>query len=361
MGLEFLWYIPNTVESGHRGDFTQDGWGTLDFSSQMALKAEEHGWEGALIGTGWGRPDTFTVSTAVAARTTKFKPLCAVRPGYWRPAHFACAAATLDQLSQGRLLINIVSGQDQFQAYGDTEGDQPARYARTREFMHLVKLLWTQEDVTYRGKYFSVEHSTLRPRPYGADEGKRPLLYFGGASPAAQEVAAAEADVHLMWGEPLAMVEERIDHLRQLSGEAERARPLEFGLRITTLVRDTTEEAWGAAKENLQAWYNRAATRAAARRPEGFKAVGQERLLELSEMGEVLDTCLWTEPGKAGGGGAGTTWLVGSPDDVIDALRAYQALGITHFVLSDTPYLREIERVGDSIISRMREQKTVSV
>ncbi|WP_156747332.1 LLM class flavin-dependent oxidoreductase, partial [Mycobacterium sp. E2462] len=107
-----LWYIPNTVEPGHRGDDTVAGWGSLDYSVDLALRAERHGWGGALIGTGWGRPDTFTVATAVAARTTNFTPLVAARPGYWHPAHFASAAATLHRLNDGKLFINIVSGVD---------------------------------------------------------------------------------------------------------------------------------------------------------------------------------------------------------------------------------------------------------
>src|SRR5437762_1450358 len=69
MNLEFLWYVPNTVESGHRGDDTAEGWGSLDFSAAIAHTAEEHGFHGALIGAGWGRTDTFTLCTALAART----------------------------------------------------------------------------------------------------------------------------------------------------------------------------------------------------------------------------------------------------------------------------------------------------
>jgi alkanesulfonate monooxygenase len=357
MTLEFLWYVPNTVEPGHRGDRTTDGWGTLDFSTQIARTAEEHGFEGALIGTSWGRPDTFTIATSIAARTSRFKPLIAIRPGYWQPAHFASAAATLDQLSHGRVIINIVSGQDSLAAYGDSEADQATRYARTREFMHLTRLLWTQEDVSFRGDYFHVDHSTVAPRPYRADAGGYPPLYFGGASPAAEETSAAEADVQLMWGEPLAQVEERIDRLKRLSASFDRPKPLGFGLRITTVVRETSEEAWRAAEANLER--QAASTRPAwaANRP---VAVGQQRLLDLQEKGEVLDSCLWTTPGKFGGGGAGTTWLVGSPDDIVKALRAYEALGITHFILSDTPYLEEVQRVGDLVVSRMRETAAVA-
>jgi alkanesulfonate monooxygenase len=319
--------------------------------------AEDHGWGGALLGTGWGRPDTFTVATSLAARTTRFKPLIAIRPGYWRPAHFASAAATLDQLSRGRVLVNIVSGQDNLAAYGDTEGDQAERYARTREFMQIVRRLWTEEGVTFRGRYFTVEGSTLSLRPYRAEDGRYPRLYFGGASAAAEQVSAAEADVQLFWGEPLDGVAERIDRLKALTRSLGRAHaPLEFGLRITTLVRDTTEEAWRDAEAKVAQMA--ASTGKNLNDGHQRKAVGQARLLDLAERGEVLDSCLYTTPGKFGAGGAWTTWLVGSHDEVGAALRKYQDLGITHFVLSDTPYRHEVVRVGDQLLSRLRQPVT---
>ena len=350
MSATFLWYIPNTVEPGHRGDDAVEGYGTLEHSVELARTAERHGWAGALIGTGWGRPDTFTVATALAARTTTFRPLVAIRPGYWQPAHFASAAATLDRLSGGRLLVNIVSGQDNLAAYGDTEGDQAQRYARTKEFMRTARRLWTEENVTYTGEHFSVTNSTVVPRPYG----NGPRLYFGGASPASERVSATEADVQLFWGEPLEGIAERIDRLRRLGTELDRdLPPLEFGLRITTLVRDTTEEAWRDAEARVAAM----ARRPADRRPDrlGGPAVGQQRLLDLADRADVLDSCLYTAPGRYGGGGAGTTWLVGSADDVAAALRRYAELGISHFVLSDTPYQRETARVGDALLGRLRE------
>ncbi|MGJ5693618.1 LLM class flavin-dependent oxidoreductase [Streptomyces sp. B21-104] len=352
MSPKFLWYIPNTVEPGHRGDDTTAGWGSVEYSTALAHAAEAHGWSGALLGTGWGRPDTFTVATALAARTTTFEPLIAVRPGYWQPAQFAGAAATLDQLSRGRALFNIVSGADDVGAYGDTTVEPARRYARTREFLYLLRRLWTEEDVTYGGEFFQVTGSTVAPRPYAAGGRAHPTLYFGGASPAAERVSAAEADVQLFWGEPLDGVARRIERLRALSGEVgRRHKPLEYGLRITTLVRDTTEEAWQAAEEKVAAL---AASDGAAWT--GHRgAVGQRRLLDLATRGEVLDTCLYTTPGRYGAAGAATTWLVGSPGDVATALEGYRKLGITHFILSDTPYQQEISRIGDQVLPLLRE------
>lgn len=365
MSEQYLWYIPNQVQPGHRGDDVVERHNSLETLTGHAKALEEHGWDGALIGTGWGRPDTFTVATALAAQTTTFQPLIAIRPGYWQPANFASAAATLDHLTEGRVLINIVSGRDNPAAYGDSVDDQPRRYARTKEFLQLVRKLWTEENVTYHGEYYRVTNATVQPRLVVRDGRPHPRLYFGGASEAAERVAATEADVQLFWGEPLDGVAERIERLRRLSEELGREHPpLEFGLRITTLVRDTTERAWADAEAKVARMAE--ATRAgngadfAARHPHWRAATGQRRLLDLAARGEVLDDNLYTTPGRYGGGGAGTTWLVGSAQDVARSLRRYRELGITHFVLSDTPYLPEIKRQGRELLPLLREGALVA-
>ncbi|MEV0313149.1 LLM class flavin-dependent oxidoreductase [Nonomuraea fuscirosea] len=351
MSLTFLWYIPNQAQPGHRGDDVVEDHDSLPTLTSHALALERHGWDGALLGTGWGRPDTFTVATALAARTTTFQPLIAVRPGYWHPAKFASAAATLDHMSEGRVLVNIVSGKDNLAAYGDCEGDQAHRYARTREFIRIVRRLWTEENVTYHGEHFGVTDSTVAPRPVVRGERRHPPLYFGGASEAAERVSAAEADVQLFWGEPLDGVGERIERLKRLSEEVGREHaPLEFGLRITTLVRDTTEQAWADAEAKVA----QLAQGHIPRDPNWRAAVGQQRLLDLAARGDVLDDNLYTAPGRYGAGGAGTTWLVGSAEDVAKSLRRYQSLGITHFILSDTPYLPEITRQGSQLLPLLR-------
>lgn len=353
MASEFLWYIPNDTKPGHRGDISDPDHNSLDALLAQASAVEKHGWKGALIGTGWGRPDTFTVAAALAAGTHTFEPLIAVRPGYWRPAQFASAAATLDHLSNGRVRVNIVSGQDHLAAYGDSEGDQPQRYARTKEFIRLVRRLWTEEGVTWAGEHFHITDSTVVPRIVERGTRRHPKLYFGGASPAAEEVAATEADVQLFWGEPIEDIAARIDRLKRLSVNLDRdLPPLEFGLRITTLIRDTTEEAWNDAEAKVASMTADTVDRWHDHRR--MVAVGQQRLFALHERGDVLDDNLYTAPGKAGAAGAGTTWLVGTAREVARSLIKYRDLGISHFVLSDTPYLSEIERQGDQLLPLLR-------
>ncbi|UXN74003.1 LLM class flavin-dependent oxidoreductase [Devosia sp. A8/3-2] len=351
---EFLWYIPNDVKAGHRGDAETVDHNSLHTQTSHALALEDHGWTGALLGTGWGRPDTFTLATALAARTTTFEPLIAIRPGYWRPANFASAAATLDHLTGGRVRINIVSGRDNLAAYGDAEGDRAHRYARTKEFMLLVRRLWREENVSFAGEHFAVSGSTVVPRIAAQGERRHPKLYFGGASEAAERVAATEADVQLFWGEPLDGVRERIERLKGLCKTLDRnLPPLEFGLRITTLVRDTTARARSDAEAKVAAMAS--SSGAGWSDHKRATAVGQQRLLDLHNRGDVLDDNLYTAPGKFGGGGAGTTRLVGSAADVARSLRKYRDLGITQFVLSDTPYLPEIKRQGDQLLPLLRD------
>lgn len=353
---EFLWYIPNQAVAGHRGDVAEADHNSLATLTAQARAIETHGWDGALLGAGWGRPDCFTVGTALAAVTQSFSPLVAIRPGYWHPAQFASASATLDHLSGGRLRINIISGRDEFEAYGDTLADQAQRYERTAEFMALVRRLWRETEVTHEGRFYSVQNSTAEPRlTHG-----HPRFYFGGASDAAERVAAAQADIQLFWGEPRAAIAERIARLRSLSAQSDRdLPPLEFGLRITTLIRETREEAWRDAEAKVAkmaqiegaGWHDH-------RR---VVAHGQQRLLDLQAEGEVLDECLYTTPGKFGAGGAATTWLVGSLEDVAQALAAYHRLGVTSFILSDTPYIEQIEYQGRRLLPRLRALLTESV
>ena len=351
-GPDFLWYIPNQAVAGHRGDSVAEDHNSLETLTSQARALETHGWKGALIGAGWGRPDAFTVAAALAARTETFEPLIAIRPGYWQPAQFASAAATLDHLTGGRIRINVVSGKDALSAYGDSEGDSAQRYARTKEFMRLVRRLWTEENVTFTGEHFQVAGSTAAPRLRADGDRLHPKLYFGGASEAAEAVAATEADVQLFWGEPLDGIRERMARLKELSSTLDRdLPPLEFGLRVTTLVRDTTEQAWADAEAKVAAMAQSNAIWDDHRQA----AAGQQRLFDLQARGDVLDDNLYTAPAKFGAAGAGTTWLVGSAADVARSLMKYRDLGIRYFILSDTPYLSESIRQGEQLLPLLRD------
>ena len=248
--MEFLWYIPNQVAPGHRLD--DDGRGPQQPQRLTALArlTEDHGWGGALIGTGWKRPDTFTVSTALAARHHD------VQPAHRDPPRLLGARAL--RLVRGHARpAQRRPGQGQHRlrprppAAVRRRRGRPGPALRPDARVHAARTAAVD-----RGRHHlrrralpgrrAPRSSTSRSPATGSPH---PQLYFGGASEAAQRTAAAEADVQLFWGEPLDGVAARIDHLRTLSAELDRdLPPLEFGLRITTLVRDTTEEAWADAE-----------------------------------------------------------------------------------------------------------------
>ena len=358
MSLEFLWYIPNTVEAGHRGDDETNQWTSLDLSAELARSAEEHGWGGALIGTGWGRPDTFTLATSLAARTTRFKPLIAIRPGYWQPAHFASAAATLDQLSQGRVLVNIVSGQDNLAAYGDAEGDQAERYARTREFMQIVRRLWTEEGVTFRGRYFAVEGSTVSPRPYGPrTAAPAPLLRRrlgrGRAGLRPPKPTCSSSGVSRWTASPSGSTGSR----RWPSPSAGRSRRWSSGCGSPRWSATRPRKPGATPRRRWPRW-RRSSREEPQRRP---SAPGRRpgRASSIWRSGARCSTPACSPlpassapaaRGRPGWSAATTRWPRRS--------RKYQDLGITHFVLSDTPYLHEVVRVGDQLLSRLRQPVT---
>lgn len=124
------------------------------------------------------------------------------------------------------------------------------------------------------------------------------------------------------------------------------------------MIRDTTEKAWAAAESKVAALAAEGADKWQDHK--GPVAVGQKRLFDLSAQGDVLDENLYTAPGKYGAGGASSTWLVGTEEQVAQALRRYRALGITHFILSDTPYLAEIERQGQALLPLLRQDHPAS-
>lgn len=363
----YLWYVPNQIDPGHRGDEVREDHDSLDTLTEHALAVERAGFGGALIGTGWHRPDTLTVATALAARTRTFRPLAAVRPGYWDPAHLAASAATLDHLSEGRALLNIVTGTDSVAEYGDPLTARADRYARTEEFLQVLRRLWTEPSVTHHGRFYSLDGARLSRRPVVRGERTHPTLYFGGASPEAERVAAAQADVQLFWGEPYDAISARIERLRTLGEEVGRAHaPLEFGLRITVLARDTAEEAWQEARRRVRRMEAASTVDGHDGGHGGTDAlsqeasVGQSRLHALGAGEDVLDDNLFTAPSRVGGRGAATTWLVGSHQEVAAALTTYRSRGITHFILSDTPYLQEVARLGEHLLPLLPGRSTAT-
>ncbi len=353
MSLTFHWFLPTSGDSRHvvggghglpAGSAGGQRPATLGYLTQVARAAEQLGFVGALTPTGAWCEDAWLTTSFLVRETERLKYLVAFRPGQVSPTLAAQMAATYQRYSEGRLLLNIVTGGEAHEqrAYGDFL-DKDGRYARTGEFLHIVRSLWRGETVDFAGEHLSVEQARLERLPEPV-----PPVYFGGSSPAAGTVAARHSDVYLTWGEPPAQVAEKIHWIR---GLAEReGRTVRFGIRLHVISRDTSEQAWTEARRLLDGFDPRtvAAVQAGLARSE---SEGQRRMLALHGGGldrlEVSPN-LWAGIGLVRGG-AGTA-LVGSHAEVAERIREYHALGLEEFVLSGYPHLEEAYWFGEGVL-----------
>lgn len=316
---------------------------TLGYLTQLAQAADELGYEAVLTPTGAHCADAWIVTAALIAATRRLSFLVAFRPGLIEPALAAQMAATFQHLSGGRLLLNVVTGSSNAEqrGYGD-RADHDVRYARADEFLDVVQRLWTGAPFDHHGWFYDLTGAHLREPPT-----PRPEIYLGGSSEAALPVAARRADCYLTWGEPPAMVAEKIDRVRELA--ALEGRAPRFGLRIHVITRDTAAQAWLDA-DRLLAGLDATAIAAGQRRLRQLESVGQQRMNALhggSRDQLVVGPNLWAGIGLVRGG-AGTA-LVGSHEQVAERVAEYRDAGIDEFILSGYPHLEEAYAFAEGV------------
>jgi alkanesulfonate monooxygenase len=321
----------------------------IDYLAQVATAAESLGFTGALTPTSSWCEDAWITTAALTQRTRRFNFLVAFRPGLTSPTLAAQMAATYQRISNGRLLLNVVVGGDDVEQrrFGDHVGKEE-RYARAAEFLAIVRRLWTGEPVDHEGRHLDVRGARIVPHPV------RPLIYLGGSSDAALDVAAEHADVYLTWGEPPSQVAEKLDRVRARAKDHDRE--LRFGIRLHAITRDTSAEAW-AETDRLLSGLDPARIEAAQKVQRASQSEGQRRMAALhggrTDALEVSPN-LWAGVGLVRGG-AGTA-LVGSHAEVADRIAEYHALGIDEFVLSGYPHLEEAYRVGEGVMPELRRR-----
>ncbi|WP_027342131.1 LLM class flavin-dependent oxidoreductase [Hamadaea tsunoensis] len=350
----FHWFLPTSGDGDQVGSATVAAGAadhrreaTLDYLAEVARAAEEGGFTGALTPVGSGCPDPWIVCSAVAARTERLKFLVAFRTGFTLPTVLAQQAEAFQQMSGGRLALNAVTGGDarEQRAYGDFL-DHDQRYARTDECLDVLRRSFTGTPFDFTGEHYRVEGGGLR-RPLDP----APDLYFGGASPVAEQVAARRADAYLMWGEPPAAIGERAERMRKLA--ADNGRTLRLGIRLHVIARPTADEAWAEA-DRLLAGMSPERIAAAQARFATMDSVGQQRMAALhggSADGLQIAPNLWAGIGLVREG-AGTA-LVGSYDQVAERIREYARLGLDEFILSGWPHREEAQRVGAEVLPRV--------
>ncbi|WOC13963.1 LLM class flavin-dependent oxidoreductase [Gordonia sp. MP11Mi] len=364
MSVKLHWFLPTYGDSrfivggGHglpAGIASGDRDASIGYLSSIGRAAEDFGFTAALTPAGAWCQDAWLTTAMVARETERLGFLVAFRPGLISPTLAAQMTSTFAKHAPGRILLNVVTGGEpaEQRAYGDYL-DKAARYARTDDFLSIVRRLWNGETVTHRGEHITVEDATIPSLPSPV-----PPIYFGGSSPEAGPVAARHSDVYLTWGEPPAAVATKIDWIRSLAEQ--QGRTVRFGIRLHVIARDTSEQAWSEAGRlltaldedtvaNVQSGLGRSeSTGQAAMRAlhESHRADGSwkdPRALEVYPG-------LWSGVGLVRGG-AGTA-LVGSHAEVADLMAEYAALGIDEFVLSGYPHLEELYWFGEGVIPEL--------
>ncbi len=343
--MKLFWFLPTHGDSRYLG--TSHGARSVDhgYLKQVAQAADRLGYEGVLIPTGRSCEDSWVVASSLMPFTERLKFLVAIRPGIISPTVSARQAATLDRFSNGRLLINVVTGGDPDEQQGDGSFLTHAeRYEVTDEFLRIWRGVAAGDTVTFSGKHLKVVNAKTLYPPL---QTPHPPLWFGGSSDEAIALAGEQVDVYLTWGEPPAAVAEKIAKAR--AAAAKHGRRLRFGIRLHVIVRETTEAAWKAADELIS--YVTDDTIAAAQKAfSRFDSVGQSRMAALHggrrDKLEVSPN-LWAGVGLVRGG-AGTA-LVGNPQEVADRIKEYAALGIETFIFSGYPHLEESYRLAELV------------
>jgi alkanesulfonate monooxygenase len=355
MTVEIIGMVQTQDVSESRGD----AGGTpvdADYLTTFARAHEEAGFDRVLVGYHATGPDSFAVAHHVLAVTRRLKVLIAHRPGFVAPTLVARKLATLDQLTGGgRVAIHHITGGDELDQKRDGDfADHDRRYARTAEFMTLLRReLTATAPFDYEGEFYRVQGavSSVRPAP-----GAIPL-FFGGASAPAIATGAAHADVYMLWGEPLAQIAERIAEIR--AAAAGNGRTIQFSLSVRPIVAATEDAAWARAEQIRAATEERLAGGRPAYGRFGFKmssSVGSERLQEQGRAGDVHDERLWYGITKLTGPGGNSTALVGTPAQVADALTAYRRAGIDKVLIRGFDPLDDVIDWGRELVPAIRER-----
>ena len=312
----------------------------------IVLEAERGGFDNILLPSGYDLGiDTTSFASSIAPSTASIKLLVAVRCGETWPPQLARQLATLNQTLGGRLTVNIISSE----MPGETL-DGPARYRHTLEVMNIVRTIMQGQRVDHDGEFFSLH---IDPPRICRERPVDPAFYFGGLSKEAREVAAAGADVYLMWPDTEDMITTTIDDLR--SRAAQHGRNLRFGYRCHVVVRDTEEEAVAAAHRLIAAVDDDEGARIRARSLDS-QSTGVRRQAELRESAATdgfVEPHLWTGIGRARSGCGAA--IVGTPRQVADKINRYRDLGIDAFILSGYPHRDECSRFARDVLPLARK------
>jgi alkanesulfonate monooxygenase len=318
-----------------------------DHCSAIAKRAESHGFRNILCPSSYQvGQDTMSFVAGCAPITDKINFLAAIRCGEMQPVMLARTVATLDHMLRGRLTLNVISSD-----FPGEVADSKFRYKRSHEVVEILRQAWTQDHIEYAGDIYQISKISADPaRPYQQNGG--PLLYFGGYSPDALDLCGAQCDVYLMWPEIRDTLAERMKAVHARA--AAHNRTLDYGLRVHMIVRDTEAEAKEYADyiaSKLDDEYGKL-IRDRAHDSISLGVAHQSRARELADKFGYIEPHMWTGIGRARSGCGAA--LVGSTDQVMSEIEAYQKMGIRAFIFSGYPHLDECDHFGTKVLPQLK-------
>lgn len=321
-----------------------------DYIETLARAHDDAGFDLALIAQHSTSPDSSFVAAHVSSVTRRLKVLIAHRPGFIAPTLAARQLATLDTLNGGRTAIHVITGGDDAEMRQDGSFiDKDTRYARTDEYLEVLRREWTSDaPFDFSGEYYRFEKafSVIKPA-----QSPHIPIYFGGASQAAIRVAGKHADVYALWGETYEQVREIVTRVR--AEAALHGRQIRFSLSLRPILADTEEQAWARADRILEQATALAQLNGIGRQVPANE--GSRRLLAAAAQGSRLDKCLWTGIAGLLGARGNSTALVGTPQQVAEALLDYYDLGISTFLIRGFDPLQDTIDYGQRLIPLTRQ------
>ncbi|WP_321943216.1 FMNH2-dependent alkanesulfonate monooxygenase [Paraburkholderia tropica] len=356
MSLDIFWFLPTSGDTRYLGKSDSGRAPTNAYMRQIAVAADELGYDGLLIPTGSSCLDPWVTAASLAPVTRRIKLLVALRTSLGNVTASARQAATLDEALGGRLLLNVVPGGDASELAADGVFlSHNERYEHAGEFLTVWRRLFAEKQVDFDGRHIRVEKAQNLIEPV---QKPHPPLYFGGSSDAAHEIAGEHIDTYLTWGEPPEAVAAKFADVRARA--AKYGRKVRFGVRLHVIVRETNEEAWAAADSLISKLTDEDIARA-QQNYANMDSVGQRRMAELHQGRRdklEISPNLWAGVGLVRGG-AGTA-LVGDPATVAARLREYADAGAESFVLSGYPHLEEAWRFAELVFPLLPGKQAVT-
>ena len=345
--IRFAYWVPNVSGGLVISKIPQRTSWDAEYNRRLAQIAEAAGFDYGLtqirFTAGYGaeyQHESVAFSHALLAATTRLKVIAALLPGPWNPTLAAKQIATISQLTEGRIAVNIVSGwfSGEFRAIGEPWLDHDERYRRSEEFIRSLRGIWTQDNFTFRGDFYRYSDYTLKPKPAQS----LPEIFQGGSSRAARDMAARVSDWYFTNGNTPENIRLQVDDIRAKA--AETGNTPRIGVNAFVIARDTEEEARAVLQEIID-----------NADPDAVKAFGHEvkNAGKASPEGEgnwakssFEDLVQYNDGFK--------TNLIGTPDQIAERILALKDAGADLALLAFLHFQEDVAYFGEHVIPRVR-------